>query len=177
MNVTPHTVAKVSIPKPRIEWVASKMHITYEEVLSKLNELLQYVKDNTITEVKLWIDRFVPKRTGQLRTDLKEWIEGSILSNYVLRVTLGTYIPYAAALNEFNTAQVRHAGEVGYVYYPNKPGIRGRVILWDPEAIGNYFGKLVEYTKNVVMKYATMGSNIFFNKSETAKTEVIKSLG
>ena len=177
MNVEPHTVAKVSIPKARISWVASKMHITYTEVLAKLNSLLEYVKDKTIADAKLWINRFVPKRTGQLRTDLIEWMEGSTIKKYVLKVTLGTYLPYAADLNDMSTFHVRHDGEVGYVYYKNKPGIEGRVILHDPEAIGKYYEKLVEFVKNTVMKYAVMGSNTFFNKSETAKTEVIKSLG
>ena len=46
-----------------------------------------------------------------------------------------------------NTSQVRHTGQIGYVYYWNPAGIRGRVILNDPRVIGNFWTHLIEFAK------------------------------
>ena len=74
---------------------------------------------------------------------LKKWLDGSSIYKNVLRIVVGTNLPYASDVNDMVTSMVSHSGEKGYVYYANIFGIRGPVILNDPSAVGSFFTALL----------------------------------
>jgi hypothetical protein len=177
-SIAPKTRAKVSVPKAKIKYMAKNSSYTYEELIILIKAILEDVLSDTITELDIWIDSKVPKRTGQLRHMLKQWIKGSTIHKGILRMVLGTNLPYAEDVNKMTTSQVRHHGQVGYVYYPNLFKIRGRVILNDPRAVGSFFDKLIEFTKErldinlIKAKNKHLGSAVKINRSIRTGIEV-----
>ena len=150
MSIQPGTKAKVSVPKAQITYMAKNSKYTYEQMVQLIKIILNDVLIDTKKDLVIWIKSKVPKRTGQLRKDLIEWLDGSTISKGIMRLVMGTYLPYAEDVAQMTTSQVRHSGEVGYVYYPNKMGIRGRVILNDPRAIGFFWDKMMTFAKERV---------------------------
>lgn len=150
MSIRPGTKEKVNVPKAQISYMAKNSKYSYQEIVRLIKAILDDVLAATIKELEIWIDSKVPKRTGQLRHMLKQWLKGSNVTKGVLRLVMGTNLPYAEDVAGFTTSQVRHNKEVGYVYYPNIFGVRGRVILNDPRAIGNFWEKMLEFAKERV---------------------------
>ena len=148
MSVQPGTKVKVNVPKAQITYMAKNSIYTYQQMVQLIQLILEDVLTDTKKDLVIWIKSKVPKRTGQLRKDLIEWLDGSTISKGILRVVMGTYLPYAEDVAQMSQAQVRHSGEIGYVYYPNKMGIRGRVILDDPRAVGYFWDKLMTFAKD-----------------------------
>lgn len=151
-SLAPGTKVKVNVPKAQITYMVKNSKYTYEQMIQLIQLILQDVLDDTKKDLETWIDSKVPKRTGQLRAMLKLWLGGSNITKGILRLVLGTNLAYAEKVAEMTTSQVRHSGEVGYVYYPNIFGIRGRVILDDPRAIGFFWDKMIEFAKEQVDK-------------------------
>ena len=147
VDTTPKERITIKIPAKQISYIAGKTKLSYEQVVSRIGEFLEFLKVKITEDLNAWIDRFVPKRTGQLRYMLKKWIEGSNIYKNVLRIIIGTNLPYASDVNAMVTSMVQHHGEKGYVYYPNIFGIRGPVRLIDPEAIGKFFTELISYAE------------------------------
>lgn len=163
VDVTPKTRITIRVPKTQITYIAGKTELSYEQVTERIQEYLEFLKEHIIADVKVWIDKHVPKRTGQLRHFLKEWLDGSNITKNVLRIILGTYLPYADAVEGMDTSQVRHTGQKGYVYYPNIKGIRGPVILFDPSAVGHYFTEILEFMEEVAQLWIAKGKSMMWN--------------
>ena len=139
--------------------MAKNSKYSYEEIVKLIKLILDDVLRDTITSLELWIDSKVPKRTGQLRHMLKKWLKGSNVYKGVLRMLLKTNLEYAEDVSQMTTSQVRHHGEKGYVYYDNIFGIRGRVILDDPRAVGSFWDKMKDYTKEELNKNLIRAKN------------------
>jgi len=145
-----------------------------------IRNILKELKETLFTELEVWINEKVPKRTGQLRQDLIDQLKESHIIEHTLHIILGTTIDYAEQVNAMNTAQVRHTGQIGYVYYWNPAGIRGRVILDDPRAIGNFWTHLLEFAKErafinvakIKAKYASTTNITIRNLSKMEAGEV-----
>jgi len=150
MSLKPGTKVKVDVPKAQITYMVKNSKYSYDQIVVLIQNILQDVLDDTKKELEIWIDSKVPKRTGQLRQMLKLWMGGSNITAGILRLVLGTNLPYAEDVDQFTTPQVRHHGEIGYVYYPNIFRIRGKVILEDPQAIGGFWDKMIEFAKERV---------------------------
>ena len=106
--------------------------------------MLLYVLDELIRELEMWINKFVPKRTGQLRYTLIENLHSSFVKLGLMRIILGTDVGYAEDVADMSTMQVRHSGQIGYAYYWRE---HGKIILDDPNAIGNFWEELLKYAK------------------------------
>lgn len=146
MSLEPKEHFKVGIKKQAIKYIVGmNKNLSYNEVVYIIRSILKELKETIIRETEVWIDSKVPKRTGQLRANLKEYLRESNIFEHTLRIVLGTTIDYAEQVAGMSTSQVRHHGEIGYVYYWNPFGIRGRVILNDPRAIGNFWDHLVQF--------------------------------
>lgn len=155
---------KIGVKKAQIKYIVGKSkNLSYEQVLEIITSLLQEVLELTLTDLEVWIKKYVPKRTGQLRDNLLKHIHSSRVRDGVLRIIIATSINYAEKVNEMTTAQVRHSGtdrehsgKKAYAYYW---GHYGPIYLDDPEAIGNFFDVLAEYAKDrVIMNLAKMKS-------------------
>ena len=147
----------VSVPSAQIKFMAKSTAYDYAQIVSMIDNILKDVLAATIKDVESWIDTRVPKRTGQLRHFLKMWLNGSNYGQGILRIILSASgVDYAEDVNQMTTSQVRHMGELGYVYYPNifainsktRPRGSKKIILNDPKAIGFFFDKMIEFTKN-----------------------------
>lgn len=168
----------VNISSANITKLAKDTDMTSKQfillVSAVLNETLQMV----LEDMKLWILRFVPKRTGQLRFSLLKRLESSKVRNGVLIFIIGTHVEYAKEVNEMSTSQVQHAshkehsGEWAYAYYythkrrgpkvgKRKFGVgkkyKGpsnyRIYLYDPEAVGGFWDELLKYLKKRVLHH------------------------
>lgn len=153
----------IRIPKEQISFLAGKTKYSYDEIKDKVQEYLEYLKENITSDLKVWIDLHVPKRTGQLRHFLKLWLDGSNIYKNVLRIIFGTYLPYADAVEQMTTGMVRHSGQKGYVYYSNIFQIRGPVTLDDPQAVGHYFSMLIEYAEERAQYWISQGKAMMWS--------------
>jgi len=159
MSMKPGTKAKVSVPKAQISYMVKNSKYSYQEIIQLIQLILNDVLSDTKKDLEIWIDSKVPKRTGQLRHMLKQWLGGSNIYKGLLRLVMGTNLEYVEAVDDYTTSQVRHRGEVGYVYYPNIFGIRGRVILNDPRAIGGFWDKMIDFAKEQLDKNLIRAKN------------------
>ena len=147
----------VSVPSAQIKYMAKSTAYNYEQIVLLIDSILKDVLDTTVKDVEFWIDHRVPKRTGQLRHFLKMWLNGSNYGQGILQIILSASgVDYAEDVNKMTTSQVRHNGELGYVYYPNifaissktRPRGSKKIALNDPRAIGFFFDKMIEFTKH-----------------------------
>lgn len=158
VETRPRTYVKVGVTTDQIKYIARSASLSYNQLLERIQSFLNDVWKTLEIEIKLWIDKYVPKRTGQLRNNIKRALEQSYLKLGILRIVLGIIglsTGYVERVNKMGTMRVRHSGEIGYVYYPNPdgdpPNQRGRVILWDPQAIGNFWENLITYVKDIAI--------------------------
>ena len=73
---------KIRVPTAQIKYVANKMEIDYEQVKDRMLEFLEYIQEQMITELILWINIYVPVRTGQTAWYLIEEGLQNIPSDY-----------------------------------------------------------------------------------------------
>ena len=175
VDVSPKERITIRVPVSQIKYIAGKVELSYGEVVERIQEFLEYLKEKIITEGNEWIDTYVPKRTGQLRALLKLWLGGSTISKNVLRIVLGTNLPYAEDVNDMTTDMVQHSGETGYVYYPNIFGIRGKVRLNDPQAIGGFFTELMKYMEERTHTWIDIAKSHFFGAWKEAWSKAASS--
>lgn len=150
---------KTGLPVVKIKYVARGNKLDFKEVLALIHNMLLYVLDELMVELRIWINTKVPRRTGQLRDNLLRNLESSNVKKGLMRLVLGTNIDYAPDVAEMSTAQVRHSGEIGYAYYYGKSG---RMILYDPEAIGDWWNELIKYAKERTMSILARAINEYF---------------
>lgn len=148
MSISPKTQFKIQVNKKYITYIAGNRNITAEEVKQTISDILSETLNITLTELEEWINKYVPKRTGQLRESLIRNLHSSRVKGMILRLILGTSLDYAEEVNEMSTAQVAHSGEKGYAYYY---GNYGPIILNDPEAIGNFWDELLDFAKRRIL--------------------------
>ena len=139
---------KIGFPDIKIKFIAKNTEVDFDEILSLLHNMLLYVLDELILELKIWIKTKVPKRTGQLRDNLLKHLESSNVKKGLMRLVLGTDITYAPDVADMPTRIVRHSGEVAYAYYY---GHHGKIMLNDPQAIGDFWNELMEYAQERTM--------------------------
>lgn len=162
-----HKPLKYGINKKDIKKIADQhLELTIHKIEDLFQQILIEVYTLVLIDLKRWIARFVPKRTGQLRDNLfKNILSSRVKSNYII-IIIRTNIDYAKRVNAMTTAQVRHKGRrrehhVAYItkgrgkakigkgkrYYPYAYayywGKHGRIILNDPEAIGGFFDMMI----------------------------------
>lgn len=139
---------KIGFPDIKIKFLAKKTQVDFSEILALLHNMLLYVLEELIFELKIWINTKVPKRTGQLRDNLLKHLESSNVKKGLMRLVLGTDIKYAPDVADMATRQVRHSGEKGYAYYY---GHHGKINLDDPQAIGDFWEELMEHAQERTM--------------------------
>lgn len=156
VSVVPRTHAKIGIEEALIKFKVGKTLIsTADEVKSYIQELLNEALEITITEVEKWINRFVPKRSGDLRESLKHFLKKSVppestigeLRGIRLILGSGAEVKYARYVVDMTTKQLRHSStwrehSGKKAYSKGKP-----ILLHDPQAVGEYHDKMVAYAK------------------------------
>lgn len=133
---------KTGLPVLKIKYIAKKTSVDYEDIAALFHSMLLYVLSELMILLKVWVKTKVPKATGQLRQSLLDNLESSYVKKGLMRIVLGTHLNYAPKVAEYTTEQVRHDQEVGYAYYYKS---HGRIILHDPEAIGNFWEEMIKY--------------------------------
>lgn len=159
MSITPSTKIKIGLPVIEIKYLAKQNELTYEEVLFTINEMLLYVLEELLLELENWINKFVPKATGQLRDSLIANLYSSSVKKGLMRVILGTHLDYAEDVAAMSTMKVRHFGEKRYAYYYSASG---PIILDDPQAIGNFWEELIKYAQERCMNILQRAIDEYF---------------
>lgn len=166
-SIKPGTKVRVDVPKAQISYMVKNSDYSHDEIVQLIQLILEDVLRDTKAALEEWIDSKVPKRTGQLRFMLKTWMGGSSVGENIMKLILGTNLPYAEDVSKMTTSQVRHNNEWGYVYYTNIFGIdsktrpRGhkKIRLHDPRAIGFFWEKMLEFAKEEVDKNLIRAKN------------------
>lgn len=159
MTLDPKTKRTVGLPKVQIKYIAKKVGVTYQVVLDRIKLLLEYVLDKVTLDMELWIQKYVPKRTGQLQDSLIKNLGSSWVKNGLLKIIMGTHIDYAPDVDAMNAMMVRHLNEIGYAYYY---GHHGKINLYDPRAIGGFFETMLTFMNDRVTRHIAIGKDIYF---------------
>lgn len=125
--ITPGTKIKIGLPTIEIRFLAKSNAMTYEGVKDVIHNMLLYVLEELTLELEIWINKYVPMKTGRLREDLLAELRKSYVKIGLMRIILGTYVSYAEDVADYSTFQVRHD--------------------IDPQAIGNFWVELENYAK------------------------------
>lgn len=151
-----HKPFKYGLNSTAIKNIAKRSPIyTESDIKDIIKDLLNEALELTLRDLRIWILKFVPKRTGQLRRNLLRNIKSSRVKSTIMRIIIRTSIDYASEVNAYSTAQVRHynterehSGAYAYAYYG---GHYGRIRLHDPLAIGHFFDKMLLYVQKQVL--------------------------
>jgi len=155
VKVVPRTRALVPLKglESKIKYVAGKSRFTYEQILAYIQGIMNETLELTIKEVEVWIDEFVPKRSGDLRESLKKFLNKSKpppttvgeLRNVRLILGAGADVKYAKYVIEMTDAMVQH--EATWFEHSGKRAYsKGeRVLLDDPNARGKFFEMMGPY--------------------------------
>lgn len=149
------TRAKVEVTQQKVTYIVGKVpNLKINQVKNLIFKILKEALEKAVKDQKLWVNDYVPKRTGQLREDLIKHLESSKVQGMTAELVMGvdeTVVPYVKYVNKFNTRNVRHfgtytehSGRYAYAYYG---GHRGRILLNDPKAIGHFWGLMRENGK------------------------------
>ncbi|GAH42405.1 unnamed protein product, partial [marine sediment metagenome] len=82
--------------------------MTPKQLTQLIEPILRETLEKTMQDMMLWIVKFVPKRTGQLRMTLLNSLQKSKVQKGILRFIIGTHLEYAGKVNKMSTSQVRH---------------------------------------------------------------------
>ena len=82
-----------------------------------------------------WIETYVPEKSANLQFSIINVLETSEANDLNIIINLGSNLPYALAVNEMRTGQVRHFKVM------SKDGI----LLDDPNAIGGWLDAYIVY--------------------------------
>ncbi len=168
-------IAQHRITAEAINYIYNKVGgLTKTQIENELRQALGIALANTVRKVIAWIERYVPEATGNLKDHLIETTMNSpgmeriqarstgkvssMPKKVALRVGLSqdNPVPYAKYVNAMSDSQVRHTGMVrhgprggiyGDVAYVARHGMRGKIILNDPQAVGGYAGLLRMYAR------------------------------
>lgn len=130
---------------PELYYLAKSNLVSYPILSIIFDDMLYYILDEMKTELIQWIGDKVPKRTSQLRDMMIKHLELSTIQNGLLKLEIGSLVDYMTELNLMTTSRVSHFGEWGWADYY---GYDGKVWLYDPLAIGNFWDKLITFTLN-----------------------------
>ena len=140
-----HPVMKYGVTKIHIKKISKKSGQDEKDIKKMLDKIFHEAHRQILKDLTKWIRKYVPKMTGRLRHDLWKHLLDSYTKNQTLWVYIATSIDYAEKVNNYQTHNVRHKGK--------RVKRRGKVyILWDPQAIGGFFDKMVIFAiKNIDM--------------------------
>ena len=159
----------VTISKANVNRLAKQGQMTSRQFVILIKAVLNETLQRTLEDIRLWILKYVPKRTGQLRFTLLKKLESSKVRRETLVFIIGSNLDYARSVNQMSTSQVRHnshkehSGEWAYAYYYShkrrgpKVGQRRRkvgkkykgpsnyrIFLYEPNAIGSFWDELIK---------------------------------
>jgi hypothetical protein len=175
----------------RIKRIAGNIGISPRDFLSTIKLILDETLDKTIKDLKEWIYKYVPKRTGQLRDNLIKHIETSqYLSKGLLEIIIGTDLDYAQRVSQMSTRQVRHSSWFEHAQRGKRPkkykrkkklkpkrayayyyGHHGRIFLNDPDAIGNFWNKLILFLQKRSLVNLNVAAQYYLGKEKKLKTK------
>jgi len=135
-----HKPLSYGVRKPDIKRIAAgNPDLDEKNVEAIINSILNELHAVVNASLRFWISRFVPKMTGRLRRDLYSHVKETIVSNNIITFYIKTNLEYAKRVNAMPTSSVRHSGKV--ITYQ-----RRLITLNDPQAVGQFFQKLVLFT-------------------------------
>lgn len=155
VKVVPRTRVVVPIKDIDIKYVIGKSKLTYQQVVDFIMNIMNKTLELTIEEVEEWIDEFVPKRSGDLRESLKEFLNKSKpppttvgeLRNVRLILGAGKDVKYAKYVIEMTDAMVQHDA-TWHEHSGKRAYSKGeRVFLDDPQARGGFFPMMIIYAR------------------------------
>ena len=110
-----------------------------DELVIIVREILTSTLETVKKEVIVWINIYVPKRTGQLRDSLVDWVNNNWKVTYDgLTASIGTNINYGlktTGIAAHNNTWFEHSGQAATAYYAGF----SKILLNDPQAISSWY--------------------------------------
>jgi len=159
LSINPAVRVSIGLNKAAIFAIGRQKHLTFEQVETVILNLIKEVLEDTIHDLEIWIDIHVPKRSGQLRENLKTVIRTSRVVDYMAHIVMGSSLPYAERVNEMPAAWVRHYN-TDLEHSGAKAKFAGLPIhLDDPNAEGHFFDKLQDFMQERVYANLIIAKN------------------
>lgn len=150
-KITPSVKYKLGITRGNITYIVGKSRYSFAQLKSIFRTEFQKTLKDIIFEIAIWINHKVPKRTGALRQNLLLNLRTSAVVDTQMKLVLGTSIEYADRVNDMPAAWVRHYNTTREHSGAKAYGPSGiPITLDDPEAIGHFWDKLLDYAKERV---------------------------
>ena len=152
---TPKTRARVEIAPPDERAFLQLSHMGVLNFTKMMTAAHVRTLQDIERKAKTWIERFVPKATGQLRRSL--WKQAkSLLSYQVTRsrfdLNVGTYVSYTKYVDSMGQGNLRHSGQTRRVNYPGPRSKWRTIVLQDIQASESFFDKLIEYLREILFQ-------------------------
>ncbi len=152
--------------------------MTVEQLTALISDVLAETFTLVKDDIRDWIAKKVPRRTGQLRFTLLKALEKSRDKKGIIKFIIGTQVKYATQVNAMSTKNVRHdsthfehSGARAHAYYyghgsgkrkrsklkkrAKKKGQQyispNRIFLNDPDAIGGFWDTLLKYFEKRIL--------------------------
>ena len=139
-------------------WIRGKTY-THEQIILNFDDIIKHTIKITKRETIEWINKKVPKRTGQLRLDLIKWINTHwIFTSIWILLDLQTNVEYATKIEgdaAHSDTWFEHSGQPAVAFYANHIGV---IHLDDPEAMSGWYIYIMNYVKErwlINLKIAT----------------------
>jgi len=178
-KITPSPKYRLGITRNDITYIVGKSRYNLQQLRSIFRSELQITLKTIILEIAEWINYKVPKRTGALRQNLLLNLRASAVVDTQMKLILGTSINYADRVNDMPTAWVRHYNTTREHSGAKAYGPSGiPITLDDPQAIGHFWDKLLDYAKERVqinlskMKYR-IENNTGLNSRQLTRLKVM----
>jgi len=151
-------------PRASPKWVKNvkikvfDKNITWDYMWTLYLGLVQEAVLATRTDTGVWIDKYVPRRTGQLQDSLHEWIVEEwtgIPHGEIIRLDVQTLVPYATSISgdpEHLGTWFEHSGKLATAYYYNH---MGRIYLDDPYAEQFWYDLMEFFVRGSIEKNLT----------------------
>jgi len=173
----PRTQVEVRLNQVKYREISKLTGLPLSKVQKYGNTILNKSMVETINDMEINIDKYVPAATNQLRHSLTHQLHGSKLSNNWLQMKLGTYVHYMKYVANMSSRHTRHpkAAPIGWNPIRQRNTSRGKkgsrklnpnqwrwvtyygaprwVKLDDPKAQTNFYSQLILHMKKQLQKH------------------------
>jgi uncharacterized short protein YbdD (DUF466 family) len=176
LTYKPRTQVEIRLNQQSYRDISTLTGVPLAKVMQYGDQILKQSMFQTIQDMEVNINKYVPKATGQLRDSLTKQLHNSTVENNWLQMKLGTYVRYMKYVANMKEKNLQHPklvklkfpiyqrnskhGKKGqakrnpgiwrYVYYYGAPRW---VKLDDPQAQENFYSQLIMYMKKRLEKH------------------------
>jgi len=132
-------------------YLNGKQYPSFEAARNAVRKMCLISLAQTKSNLELWIQKYVPKRTGQLQDNLLYFLSSSTTRYGRYEVQIKTDVPYAGDISgnvKHYQTWLEHSGRWAKANYYNNWGM---IFLHDPEAIVDWMDVLPQEARRELL--------------------------